>query len=344
MIAEKVVKLNTNRVYDDICKFLRKKEIRSVDTSVAYKKDIVDFFNFKNKDILYLSRNDIQVTLEDFDDFILECIDSGNLAHSSINRKVSTMKSLLDYLKARRYDVDTSYFKQIDRLPEDIQSYGVFTVEEAEHSARLVLERERQKKEIKYYLILFSMDTCIRQTASLNLKWTDFEVMSDFVGIKSIDKGNKKFKKKIAKEFYEELLTLNKGQENVFEISKDTISDMMGRLRKWMNIPKERHIVFHSYRKTGITFAYNTTKDPLAAMAAGNHSNFDTTKRYIDDRDYGAIGAYSMTKNLNENFMDSLTKEEIINLVKSCDRDISIILSVKAKEMYREKFELPVSE
>jgi integrase len=344
MNAEKVTQLYRNNILDYIDKFLRQKGRKSEDTRIAYKKDIEDFFLLvKEKELPFVTLDDIQITLDDFDEFIDTLASKGELTGSTINRKISTVKSLLHFLQPRvkslGVDIDTQYFKQVETLPENVRHYSVLSIEEVMKMAQLAKETERQKKLIKYYLILFATDTCIRQSAILNLKWSDFVEGEDCVEISSVDKGNKEFRKKIAKEFYDELLTLKEeGCDRVFKISRDAVSDMMKRLRIKMNFSEGRYIVFHSFRKAGITFAYRLTGDHLAAMKAGNHSSFNTTKNYIEDNDYGAIGAYSVTKNLDTNILKELTHEELLNLIYSMKKDTQIIMTRKAQEIYKEKF------
>lgn len=377
--AEKVTQLYKNSMADYIDKFLRQKGRKSKDTRTAYKKDIEDFFYIvKDKELPYITLQDIQVTLDEFDEFIdilvsenecicqqcnakwetkeasevpLNCLSCGTsevvrtkkYSGSTINRKVSTIKSLLHFLQPRvkslGVEIDTQFFKQVETLNENIRHYSVLSIEEVMKMAQLAKDTERQNRDIKYYLILFATDTCIRQSAILNLKWSDFVEGEDCVKINSIDKGNKEFRKKIAKEFYQELLSLKEdGNNRVFNISRNAIAEMMKRLRVRMSFSEGRYIVFHSFRKAGITFAYRLTGDHLAAMRAGGHSSFNSTKGYIEETDYGAIGAYSVTKNLNTNILKELTHEELLHVVYSMKKDVPIIMTRKVQEMYPEKF------
>lgn len=337
MLAKKIVNLNAykNELYNDIILFIERKGIKSKNTASSYLTDIKDFFRIiKNKEIEELDIHDLKIRFEDFENYILELDDMG-LMGSTINRKVATMISFLKYLSGfsnYKNIIDTSYFKNIDKLPDNSRGYDVLTKEEIEQMANLA-KKEREKGLIKYYLILFSADTCIRQSAILKLKWSDFKDMGHEVEITGVDKGNKYFKSKISKNFYNELLQLkNEKNDYVFDISKRTISRMMERLKKKMDFGS-RYITFHSFRKSGITFIWNLTKDPLAVMNAGNHSSFDTTKIYIQEDNYGAIGMFSSSNIINLDIFKNMTREELLNLIYNARKDIQITLALKAKEM-----------
>lgn len=338
MSAEKVVMLHQNQVYDQIQKFLNIKGLKSENTKINYTKHIKDFFNIIRpdvKDIRFLKEEDVQITLDDFEDFILTLKDEGNYKNNTINTKVRAVKSLIKYLFSKNIIKDIGFIQagQVENLPEIVDSYGVLTVDEVLKMADLAYE-ERELGEIKYYLILFALDTCLRQRAILRLKWSDFEIREDCVVVHAVDKGNKKFNSKISKEFYNELLKLKKyNKPEVFPISSDSINDMMKRLRNKMNIADERNIVFHSIRKAGVTFQYRITGDILQAKKAANHSNIHTTTRYIGETDYGVIGAVSAGNRMDENLYKNVSYEELLKAIENCPKDVQLIINIKLKEI-----------
>lgn len=347
MLSEKVVRIDTEqvKVHEKIQMFLRKKGLKSNETMISYERDIKDFFNIiKDKQINQLTIEDLQLTQEDFDRFILECVDSEKYANATINRKVQAMKSLLKYLHSLKRNVngkqvslieDVAFLdtKQIERLPEMTEEYGVLTVDEVMQMANLALTTEREKKEIKYYLILLALDTKFRKAALLNLKWTNFDVREDCVVVKIFDKGKKEYKTKISSDFYKELLKIKGDGDYVFDIEVKAVDRMTQRLIKKLNLCKERNLVFHSIRKAGIMFHYKVTSDALSTMKAANHSNFQTTTRYLENEDYGAIGAVS-SQNLDMNIIHNLSEEQYKELIKSLNKDMALILAIKANELF----------
>lgn len=334
MNTQKVVQLYDNKLYDDIMIFLNEMGVESDHTRKAYETDIRQFFKLiKGKELEHLTLEDVQLRKNDVEKFKQILLDNG-LARTTINRKISAIRSLLENLKANEWDVKTAFFKNIKWLKTQDNKYGVLDVHEVWEMARLAREKEREYKEVKYYFILFALDTCLRKQAILKLKWSDFEEVEDGVIVHAIDKGNKEFRQKISKEFYNELLSIKKdGEVRVFPISVDSVDDMVCRLKKLMNIPEERNIVFHSIRKAGVTFQYRITGDLTQAMKAAGHSNPTVTMRYLDLRDYGVTGAVSFGNKIDEELYKKVTHEELIKAIENCPKDIQLILNIKLNEI-----------
>jgi integrase len=337
MMGAEVIRLYDNRLYDDIQIFLREMEVESEHTRKAYETDIRQFFRLiKGKELEHLTLDDLQLRKNDVEQFKQILLDEG-YARASINRKMSALRSLLENLKANKWDIDTDFFVKVKWLKTFGNRRGVLEIHEVKEMARLALETEREKKEIKYYLILFALDTCMRKNALLNLRWSDFEVHGDEVIINYIDKGNKEFNKEIARWFYDELLTIKQdNEERVFPISDQSIDDMMKRLRTIMNIPANRKITFHSIRAAGITFAYRVTNgDIIAAKEVAGHSNIQTTDRYIKRRNYGAVGAVSYTGNLDEELYTKVAHEQLLEAIKNCPKDVQLMVNIQLSKLLK---------
>jgi integrase len=344
MLANKVVKLDNTKVYDQIQKYLTKHSYNSSGTELAYRKDIEMFFKLmKNKELPYLTIEDVQLTLDDFEDFIEKLHkavdDEGNRVYQNktINRKVSALKGVIKYLAGKKVNneyivKDVSYMELIDSLPETKNHYGVLEAHEVFKMAELALE-EREKGKQKRLLILLSLDTCIRKTALLNLKWSNFIEREDGFMLQVVDKGNKDFRQLISKDFYNELLTIKNGTDKVFNLSSDAVNDMMQRLKEKMNIPAERNIVFHSVRKSGVTFRYRITGDVLEAQRAAGHSRLDTTRIYLESEDYGALGAVSSKGKLDMDLYKKVDQETLLEAISICKKDLRLILNMKIQEI-----------
>lgn len=336
MNTEKIVQLYDNKLYEDIMIFLNEMGVESEHTRKAYEIDIRQFFKLiKGKDLEYLTLSDVQLRKNDVEKFKQLLLEEG-MARSTINRKISAIRSLLENLKANDWDVNTNFFKKVKWLKTQDNKYGILDVHEIWEMAWLARKKEREYKEIKYYFILFALDTCLRKQAILNLKWSDFEEVEDGVIVHAIDKGNKEFRQKISKEFYNELLSIKKDDdERVFPISSQSVDDMICRLKKIMNIPDKRNITFHSIRKAGITFQYRITGDITQAMKAAGHSNPTTTMRYLDLRDYGVIGAVSFGNKIDEKLYKKVSHEELIKAIENCPKDVQLIVNIKLKEIMK---------
>lgn len=346
MLAENrnVVKLDNTKVYDQIEKYLTKHSYNSNGTEKAYRRDIEMFFEvMKNKEIQYLTREDVQITLDDFEDYIEKlhkAIDEeGNklYVNKTINRKVTSIKGVIRYLAGKKIVDDASYLDLIDFLPETKNNYGVLEAHEVFKMAELSLE-EREKGEVKRLLILFALDTCIRKTAVLSLKWSNLIEREDGVLVQVVDKGNKDFRTLISKDFYNELLTIKNGTDRVFDISADSLNDMMQRLKIKMGFQEERNIVFHSIRKAGVTYRYRITGDILEAQRAANHSNPNTTRDYLASEDYGLIGAVSGSGNkLDMELYKKVDSNVLLEAISLMKKDAQLILNMKISEVLKQK-------
>jgi integrase len=345
-LAKNIVKLDNTKVYDQIEKYLTKHSYNSADTERAYRRDIGMFFGIvKEKELKYLTIEDVQITLDDFEDFIQYLFEKedaeGNKVYNNktINRKVAAVKGVIKYLAAKKIDdeyivKDVSYMPLVKSLPETSNSYGVLEVSEVLTMAELALQ-ERGKGEIKRLLILFALDTCVRKTAILNLKWSNFIEREDGVLVQGIDKGNKDFRHLISKEFYNELLTIkNDKSDKVFDLSDRRITDMMDRLKTKMKIAPERNVCFHSIRKSGVTFRFRITGgDILEAKRAAGHSNIATTQIYLQSEDYGSIGAVSSKGKLDMELYKKVDNDVLLEAIAQCKKDFQLILNLKIQEI-----------
>lgn len=338
MNTQKVIPLFDTKLYDDIMIFLNEMGIESEHTRRAYETDIRQFFKLiKGKDLEHLTLEDLQLRKNDIEMFKQILLDNGT-ARSTINRKVAALRSLLKSLKANEWDIKIDFFHTVKSLKTQDDQYDALEIHEVEKMAELALE-EVNDAQIKHYLILFALDTCMRKSALLNLKWSDFEVHENEVFVNYIDKGKKEFRKKISKSFYNKLLSIKKeGEERVFPISVYSVDEMMKRLRKKMNIDPNRRIVFHSIRKAAITFHYRKSKgDIIQAKKAAGHSNIQTTMRYIKEPEYEEMGAVSCSSNLDEELYKKVTHEELIKAIENCPKDLQLILNIQLNEIINNK-------
>lgn len=324
-------------VLDQIERYLQNKGNKSERTKESYARDIKEFFKeIRKKEISQLSREDVQLKIDDFEDFINKKLDEGQLNNKTINRCVGTVKTLLKYLNSKGIVDDISFLLNgsIVRLPEVKNKYGALTVAEVNELAELALH-EREKGEIKRLYFLFLLETCARKTAAMNMKWSNFtEINENDVTLRYIDKGNKEFKIKIARWLYNELLTLKvEGEERVFNLSENAIQNSFTRIKKKMNIREERNIVIHSIRKCGATFLFYKTNNILFVQKVLGHTNVNVTQDYIDVQDYGVIGAVSTAGEVGVEIINEVSHEELLAAINSLPKDNQLLLALKIQEL-----------
>ncbi|MGM9987368.1 MAG: tyrosine-type recombinase/integrase [Bacillaceae bacterium] len=331
-----VVQFNKEyEVYNEFISYINMAHL-SENTKKTYSTGIRDFFReIKNKEIEHLTWDDLNIKKKDVEAFRTKLKEKGQ-SNNTINNKVAGLRGFYNELASNDYDVNTKLFAGLKKLPDDTDSYDPFTVEEVLRLSELALEEQR-KGINKSKFILFCLDTCIRKTAALNLKWSDLEVLEDSeeVKINAIDKGNKDFRAKIHYDFYKELLTLKGNSEYVFDLTKDSVDKMMPRLIQKLNTNTERNLVFHSIRKTGVEFKYRYTGDIKVAQKAANHVDPSLTfKTYIDSEDYGVYGAVSKSKDNKESILNTLNHEQLMTLLGNLDTDLLLRVEKKAKELF----------
>lgn len=327
-------KLRDHYVYDDIIAFLNLAHY-SYNTKLSYEKGIRDFFReIKNKDIEHLTQDDIPIIKKEVELFRTLLKERG-YSNNTINNKVAGLRRLYTEFKANKYNVDVDFFSIIKALPSDTDSYDPFTIDEAMQLYELALD-EIHDGEIKSKFILFCLDTCIRKSAALKIKWSDFKVINEKeVRIIAIDKGNKDFRAMIHYDFYKELLELKDDSELVFNLKLSTVDKMISRLVTKLNVDSERNLTFHSLRKAGIEFKYRYTGDIKVAQKAANHSDFSLTfNTYVSTEDYGVMGAVSLLHKNEESILNQLSFEELKKLMNSLEPDIFLRVEKMAREMF----------
>jgi site-specific recombinase XerD len=329
-----------NRDYEDLYDGKRSK------TQIAYESDVRMFMRMtRNKqegsELEYLTFDELQFTLEELEDFKDKILELRNedgkytYTNKSFNRKLSAIKNFVRYMAKKKLIKDISFLELVSSEKEKDEHYGALDVSEVFDMAEWALH-ERELGNVKRLAILFSLDSCIRKSAMLRLKWNDFTVKEDGVEVKGIDKGNKEFRQLISMDFYNELLTIkDEKSPYVFNISIKAIDSMMNRYRKAYNIPEERRIVWHSIRKSGVTFRFRVTGDILEAKRAANHSSITTTQIYLEEQDYGQIGAVSSAGNIDNELFKKVEHEILIKAIGLLKKDTQLILNLKLQELIK---------
>ncbi|PAV30248.1 hypothetical protein CIL05_07205 [Virgibacillus profundi] len=343
MLAEKVVPIKNENddgskrgfnteVYDQIMRFIRDFSRSSENTGSAYERDIRNFFlKTRDKQIEHLIKNDLEYTIEEFEDYYAYLIDERKVSIVTANRYIGAISECIKHLRRRRLINDIS-FLDIKKHSGTTDRYGILTLNEVEKMAELASKQGRGNiGRIKQLMILFALDTCARRNDCLTIKWSNFTVNEHDVGIHMIGKGNKDFKPSISKEFYNELLTLKQSEsEFVFNIHVNTVNRMMDDLRRDMNIPKERNIVFHSFKKTGVQFIWKKTGDINQARKAANHSSIKTTDIYINrEENYGIMGAISSGSSVDEELFEGASHEELLKAIRGLGKDQQMYINLQ---------------
>lgn len=189
--------------------------------------------------------------------------------------------------------------------------------------------------EMKRLLILFTVDVRARLNEVLNVTWHDFQINEHDVHVYMVGKGRKKIRQTISKTLYEQLLGIRiDGEDRVFNIHRNTVNRLMNYLREKMNFPPQRKIVFHSFKKAGVDFVYNNTKDILLTSIAANHSDVGVTDRYINkEKDIGIVGVFSSQNGIDKKLYKKITHEDLLKAIDALPLDQQMYINLKIREI-----------
>ncbi|MBX0320121.1 tyrosine-type recombinase/integrase [Shouchella clausii] len=325
-------------VHDLIDNWLTEATI-SKETKVNYKGDIKDFFYVvKSKELSSLTPQDFQVSLHDFDAYKIHQLNEREVKHSTIKRKVTAVKGFLLYVSSRypEYNIDTSFFPLIKSLKSEAEGYATVHVNEVGEIAELA-SRTRNKGIVKKNLILFAFDSALRLEEILSIKTSDFiDYDSNHYFFSVIGKKNKRNERYVTKKFLHQI-TEEMGvdlsiEQKLFDISAGTIQRFFK--NELQQDPKfaGRLVVFHSIRGAGLTAHYKLNGDPALTQEYAKHESFDTTRKYLMIDKNSFSGAYSELNYSDASVLESLTKEELLDLIKTTDPYIKHKLVRKLKQ------------
>lgn len=317
-------------VYEQINRFLIRRGRNSEHTKNAYERDIKYFFEHtRGKKLIELKKNDLTFTINELEDFQTHLIDTNGLSTSTVNRYLNSIRECFRHLYRRNW-VDSLDFLSIGNLQVRTNSYDGLTTEEVEQAIELVSNKGRKiTAKTKGLLIKFAMNTCLRRSECLNLTWDDLHITEDEVVVHVVAKGGEDIQRKIPRGLYEELLEIKQeGSKKVFNIGISTVDRMMNDIRKGLKINENiRNIVFHSFRKAGAQYIYETTGDINEARKALNHESVTTTEGYLQlDKDWGVTGYYEGQES-NNNLYKDVDLDTIVKAIESLSKNHKIVIN-----------------
>lgn len=292
---------------------------KSENTAINYRIDINQFTQFFfGKKLEYILEDELEKI--EADDIInyRNHLKGINLANNSINRKINSMKSLYKYLEAGNPKIRRAIFNVAKSLMENPQSWGVLSWEECLE----MIERSKKFNHGEEFSILIevAVKSCIRLSALLNLTWDNIydkvQKGEKIKVIETIDKGQPHLKP-ISEKVWNRIETL-KGKKKVFDnFHPHKVGDYLDELCKEMNIDDKRNISFHSFKKAGISYVFDTTNDIMLAQQQANHKSSATTmKSYLEHKkDLKEIPSYTMGEEISMSDLEGLTKEQLLQCI-----------------------------
>lgn len=310
-----------NYIGKKIDNFLKDKRSRSENTYKNYKIDVEQFFMyFFNRDYAYITMEELEnLTSDDIVEYRTALVETGK-ANATINRKIVSIKKMYAYLEASNPNIRKAIFNVAEKLKEnDTQSYGVLTWDEAQ--VMMQLAKEKKDGERFSLLIEIAVKTCYRLRALLEITPNHIHQVEQngetYNVIRIIDKGEK-HEKAISKDLYDRLMSsVEKNDDTFFPYTVHTVGRWFNTLVEEMKLDERRNIKFHSLKKCGINFVFDSTGNIMLAQKQGNHKSASTTmKSYLEHNvDYSQMPSYTMGDKIDLEPLKDLTKEQLLELI-----------------------------
>jgi integrase len=319
--------------------FLADKKARSENTYINYKIDIEQFFYFLFKrHYSFLTVQDLEnITSDDLVTYRVALKGEGKV-NSTLNRKIASVRKLFGFLEATYPNIRKAIFNVVEKMKEnDTSSYGVLTWEEGTNMVKLAKTKKNGDK--LSLMIELAIITCYRLNVLLELTLDQIHIDNkggqDYHVIKVIDKGEK-HEKPISPKMFERLTEIaTSNNEPLFPFTVHTIGRRFKQLVEEMQLDQRRNIKFHSLKKCGVNFVFDSTGDIMMAQKQGNHKSANTTmKSYLEHKtDYSQMPSYTMDMEIDLQSLEELSKEELLQLITNSTTGTQLELLRKLKDM-----------
>lgn len=323
--------LNRGTVHNHIMLFLSE---LSEKTQKEYLRNIEEFFQFihNGKRIEELTKNEIENVLEDgkFTKMLNNHIISyknhllNKNTASTARAKIAALSSLYSFFEGNGYNVNHLIFKvKFKKITP--KSYDGLSVEHAKILAEMALLERYDAKELNA-VILLAMQTSIRISALLSLKWSDIhpDPNSNLYTVKLIDKRDEVVIRGFKKELYEKMIEFKSDSETVFSNLKvDKVCKSIKRIAAKMGIPDHIRIVTHSFRHVAADFEMKDTGNIQKVLQQGGWKKAQTVIDHYTDKSVvlSELAGIRMMEEVNEQVFDLVDKNELLAMLKEVNRN-----------------------
>lgn len=345
-----VTGLHSGSVYEDVLAFLSKHRKKNESTAKNYEKGLIMFFMwYRNKQLIELQREDVEVrnaTIIRYQDYLIE---TGKYAANTINKYMSALMSFYDFLERNDYPVKAEHVK-IDMLYVDKNQsrHG----EMNDYEAKVIREyvRSQVKGIEKAALIRMAYTTSLRKSELLKLTWADIKKhpTQDVYIITTIQKGKKNNDVPISEDLYNELLSIKEQEyykrytdDKIFHLSKTTIQNMMKDINENVALHDDKGVVFHSFRNVMGGWLEDRGGSLNEIQEHFNHSDMSTYINHYKHKtkDYTNSPSVRFEMEISEDIFDELSREELLELVKSQKGGVLSQLKLSAHKLVDDKDE-----
>lgn len=304
--------LTDQRFVDYFEEFIKNQ--RSENTSMAYKTDLTQFFDFTfGKEPNFITM-DMILSLTSLEAMKYHnYLKDKKAKNATIKRKIKAVCSFLNALKVDHTDINENIFDncKLESASLDQESYGNVDWEEA----FLFIEYahiEQMEGDQMAMLLKLACISSIRLEVLLSLEWEEHFRVKNEKGvlvnyIDAVDKGTR-HKTPLSQSFYNELRDKLGSKGKLFpNLHEHKVGDFLRDILSYFEIDQRRNIKFHSFKKCGVNRVLDKTGDLTKAQIQGKHKSIVTTN-----------GSYIALK-------DDLTLKPSFTL----DQDVDVVGQVK---------------
>ena len=259
--------------YIDIYKqYLISEKNLSQNTIKSYLIDLAYFFELNNKN-----------KFENISELIQNYISSlrkNIYANTSINRKVSSLKNFLKFLKSEKI-IENIKFDEFMSLKNDKHIPRTIDKKTAIEIFNRLDNSKIPNKNLYILALKLMFLSGMRISEVLNLKWSDINTADKTVFV--YGKGSKERKAYITDDFLHELLKIKKNNPYIFAINKKIISSRS--VNKFLqdsytNGEVHTHLSSHVFRHSFATSMLENNADIRHIQKLLGHSSISTTEIY----------------------------------------------------------------
>ncbi|MGD1416583.1 tyrosine-type recombinase/integrase [Bacillus stercoris] len=332
-IVQLNIKNDNSNVYGTIRTYLDRKGQNSKQTKETYERQIRDFFKtMRNKDIENLTPEDLIFTKKQIVAYQVALKEQ--FKGATVNNAITAIRECYRRLEDDGFAVSHTWFN-VERYDEhDSQKYGTLSHEEVVEIINLVSKTRKGNE--KALLIRLAYATAFRKDTLMTMKWNQIVNINDIWYAKVLGKGNKWSYKKLSDDLYHTLMKFKEDSnasdnDKIFKLTDKTIKKMMKYIRENMDFG-DRWIVFHSFKKASINEVNVISGGDIKAMQAhGDHADAKTTlNRYLAEKQMEELVVVDINTEIPLDKFDEMSKDELIALIKSADRNTQIRLLHKA--------------
>lgn len=332
----KIVQLNAinnhKNVMSTIHTFLNRKEQDSKHTRTTYERAIRDFFRtMKNKELEQLLPEDLIFEKSEVEAYQVAL--KQQYKGATVNTSITAIRECYKKFEDNNFDVKSSWFDLECYDKHDSEKYGTLSHEEVVQIIDLISKTRKGKE--KALLVRLAYATAFRKETLLTIKFNQLVNIEGQWYAKVLGKGNKWSHKKLSDDLYNSLMQFKKDEnlkddEKIFKLTHKTINKMMAYIRSNMNFG-DRNIVFHSFKKASLNAVNQLSGGDLKAIQAqGDHSDVQTAMNYyIEDKKFDDLIIVDVNYELPIEAFDSLSHEQLLELVKGMDRNTTVKLLKK---------------